>query len=112
MTKLTSKDSLQGLESKVQPVLDVRDLQVTLQTETDDLKLVHGVSFSVQPGRTLALVGESGAGKSTALIEFISRAPKFTEIHLFSGSGSATNPSAGSRPAQYRRPNPAAHHAS
>lgn len=64
MTKLTSKDSLQGLESKVQPVLDVRDLQVTLQTETDDLKLVHGVSFSVQPGRTLALVGESGAGKS------------------------------------------------
>ena len=64
MTNLTSKDSLQGPESNVQPVLDVRDLQVTLRTEAADLKLVHGVSFAVQPGRTLALVGESGAGKS------------------------------------------------
>lgn len=46
------------------PVLDVCDLRVTLRSEKTDVELVRGVSFSVQPGRTLALVGESGAGKS------------------------------------------------
>ena len=46
------------------PVLDVRDLRVVLHTEAGDLRAVDGASFRVMPGRTLALVGESGAGKS------------------------------------------------
>ena len=48
-------------------------------------------SHMIEPCSMIALIGQSGAGKSTALIEFISRTPdKFYEIHLFSGSGSAT----------------------
>jgi ABC-type dipeptide/oligopeptide/nickel transport system ATPase component len=47
----------------------------------------------IDPCSMIGLIGQSGAGKSTALIEFISRAQKFTEIHLFSGSGSATTES-------------------
>ena len=46
------------------PVLDVQDLRVVLHTEAGELHAVDGVSFRVMPGRTLALVGESGAGKS------------------------------------------------
>ena len=48
-------------------------------------------NHEIEPCSMIGLIGQSGAGKSTALIEFISRAPKFTEIHLFSGSGSATS---------------------
>jgi hypothetical protein len=47
----------------------------------------------IEPCSIIGLIGQSGAGKSTALIDFISRAQKFTEIHLFSGSGSATTES-------------------
>ena len=46
-------------------------------------------NHEIEPASMIGLIGQSGAGKSTALIEFISRAPKLTEIHLFSGSGSA-----------------------
>ena len=38
----------------------------------------------------IGLIGQSGSGKSTSLIDFIYRAPKFSEILLYSVSGSAT----------------------
>jgi len=44
----------------------------------------------IEPNSMIALIGQSGAGKTTALIEFISRTEKFYEILLYSGSGSAT----------------------
>ncbi len=46
------------------PVLSVRGLRVLLQAEGGMLTAVDGVDFELPPGRTLALVGESGAGKS------------------------------------------------
>jgi len=47
-------------------------------------------NHEVEPCSIIGLIGQSGSGKSTALIDFLYRAPKFTEILLFSGSGSAT----------------------
>ena len=47
-------------------------------------------NHEIDPCSMIGLIGQSGSGKSTALIDFLYRAPKFTEIHLFSGSGSAT----------------------
>ena len=44
-------------------------------------------NHKIEPCSMIALIGQSGSGKSTALIDFIYRAPKFAEIHLFSGSG-------------------------
>ena len=45
-------------------VLDVRDLRVSLPGPGKRLHPVRGVSFQVEAGRTLCIVGESGCGKS------------------------------------------------
>ena len=45
-------------------LLDVRDLQVEFRTREGVAKAVNGVSYSVAAGETLAVLGESGSGKS------------------------------------------------
>ena len=55
-------------------VLEVRDLSVSYRTRYREVKAVREVSFAVDRGQTLALVGESGCGKSTiafALVDFL-----------------------------------------
>jgi len=48
------------------PLVEVRDLDVTYRLGFGrDLAAVAGVSFDIAQGRTLALIGESGSGKST-----------------------------------------------
>ncbi len=56
-----------------QPILEVKDLQVhfpirrgLLQRTVGHVKTVDGVSFTLNRGETLGLVGESGCGKTTA----------------------------------------------
>src|SRR5215213_9800362 len=47
------------------PILEVEDLHVHFPTPRGPVKAVDGVSFAVQPGERLGLIGESGSGKST-----------------------------------------------
>ncbi|SFL15532.1 peptide/nickel transport system ATP-binding protein [Halogranum rubrum] len=47
-------------------LLTVRDLQTHFVTEEGTIRAVDGISFEVQRGEVLGLVGESGAGKSVA----------------------------------------------
>src|SRR3989442_5585276 len=49
-------------------LLDVRDLQVSFFTDEGEVRAVDGVSFSMKKGETLALVGESGCGKSVTAL--------------------------------------------
>ncbi|MGW2190210.1 ABC transporter ATP-binding protein, partial [Streptomyces sp. NPDC001719] len=50
---------------EAQPVLlDVRDLKVEFRTREGVAKAVNGVDYSVREGETLAVLGESGSGKS------------------------------------------------
>ncbi|MEV7938513.1 ABC transporter ATP-binding protein [Kitasatospora sp. NPDC088264] len=46
------------------PLLDVRDLHVEFVTRDGVAKAVNGVDYSVRAGETLAVLGESGSGKS------------------------------------------------
>ncbi|MEU9503590.1 ABC transporter ATP-binding protein [Streptomyces sp. NPDC048196] len=45
-------------------LLDVRDLKVEFRTRDGVAHAVNGVSYRVKPGETLAVLGESGSGKS------------------------------------------------
>jgi len=47
----------------VEPLLAVKDLSISFESH-GDVKVVDGVSFEVRPGQCMALVGESGCGKS------------------------------------------------
>ncbi len=58
------------------PVLAVRDLRVHLATDSGEVTAVQGVSFDVRAGETLALVGESGAGKSMTALALMRLAGK------------------------------------
>jgi oligopeptide transport system ATP-binding protein len=50
------------------PLLEVDNLQVEFRTRDGVAKAVNGVSFSVDEGETLAVLGESGSGKSVTAL--------------------------------------------
>ena len=52
-------------------LLEVRGLCVEFRTAQGVLRAVDELSFSVEPGETVALVGESGCGKSTAALALL-----------------------------------------
>ena len=54
-----------------QVVLDVDNLQTLFYTRAGLVKAVDGVSFSLERGRTLAIVGESGCGKSVTALSLM-----------------------------------------
>ena len=53
------------------PLLDVRDLQTVYETEGGPVRVVDGVSLRVARGETLAIVGESGCGKSQTCLSIL-----------------------------------------
>jgi peptide/nickel transport system ATP-binding protein len=56
-------------------VLEVKDLQVELMTGTSVVRAVDGVSFHVDRGETVTIIGESGSGKSTTAMAILRLLP-------------------------------------
>lgn len=48
----------------IEPLMEVKNLQVRFHTEDGMVKAVNGVSYTLEPGEIVGVVGESGCGKS------------------------------------------------
>ncbi|MEU1421672.1 MULTISPECIES: ABC transporter ATP-binding protein [unclassified Kitasatospora] len=64
MTTVIEKNQKSGRLEIGTPLLEVRDLHVEFHTRDGVAKAVNGVNYSVSAGETLAVLGESGSGKS------------------------------------------------
>ncbi len=51
-----------------EPLLTISDLHVSFFTDKGEVRAVRGIDLEVRPGQTLALVGESGCGKSATAL--------------------------------------------
>ena len=90
----------QGVEPAPPPLLDVRGLNVSfpirsglLQRVTGQFRAVRDVSFQVAAGETLALVGESGCGKTTtgkAVVQLLRRVAQIEGQALLDGQDLVT----------------------
>jgi ABC-type dipeptide/oligopeptide/nickel transport system ATPase component len=52
-------------------LLEVRNLHTTFQTSAGRVRAVDGVSWDIAEGETVALVGESGCGKSVSALSIM-----------------------------------------
>ena len=75
-------------------LLDVKDLKTYFRTDDGIVKAVDGVSFSVEKGKTLGIVGESGCGKSVTCLTIMGLNSKRTATSsgeaLFNGENLLT----------------------
>jgi len=60
--------------------ISVRNLSVRYKTKESTVYAIEDVSFDLQHGRVLALVGESGAGKTTAGMSVLRLLPQEAEV--------------------------------
>ena len=57
-------------------LLEIKDLVIRFNTEEGDVHAVNGVTLSVDQGKTLGLVGETGAGKTTTALGILRLVPE------------------------------------
>ncbi|QCL74469.1 MULTISPECIES: ABC transporter ATP-binding protein [Agrobacterium] len=84
-------------ETKIQPLLSVRDLSVAFHQGGATSVAVDHVSFDLMPGEVVALVGESGSGKSVTANSILKLLPYPAASHpsgkiLFDGKDMLTLP--------------------
>ncbi|GAB4096640.1 ABC transporter ATP-binding protein [Brachybacterium horti] len=76
MSTTTSPRTDGGAVGAAQPLLEIRDLEITFQTSAGPVKGVRKADLEVYPGETVAIVGESGSGKSTTAMSIAHLLPK------------------------------------
>ncbi len=63
------------LSTNSSPLLQVRNLRTSFNTPEGKIEAVNGVSFDVNHGETLGIVGESGCGKSVSALSIMQLVP-------------------------------------
>jgi peptide/nickel transport system ATP-binding protein len=63
------------MSDSIVPLLDVRDLRTVFRTDDGEFAAVDGIDFAVAAGATLAIVGESGCGKSVTALSIMGLVP-------------------------------------
>ena len=81
----TVAEPLERTDGANAPLLDVRDLRTFFKTDDGIVRAVDGVSFSIEPGKTLGVVGESGSGKSVTMMSILNLNPKPGRLTLQEG---------------------------
>lgn len=61
-------------------LLQVKDLRVGFTTDAEDVAAVRGMTFDVKPREVVALVGESGAGKSATAMAVVGLLPEYAQV--------------------------------
>lgn len=62
-------------ETELNPLITINNLSVAFDTDDGPLTAVDGVSFAINPGEVVGLVGESGCGKSVTAMSLLRLIP-------------------------------------
>ena len=61
-------------------LLEIKDLEVIYQTDEETVHAVNGISFDLNAGESIGIVGETGAGKTTTALSILRLLPEKTGI--------------------------------
>ncbi|MGK2348686.1 dipeptide/oligopeptide/nickel ABC transporter permease/ATP-binding protein [Actinomyces sp. W5033] len=78
--ELARGDRLVYTTPEATPVLEVKNLSIAFPQQHGEVNIVDNVSFSVRPGETMGLVGESGCGKSITSMAVMGLLPPTARI--------------------------------
>ena len=59
-------------------ILEIKDLRVIYQTDLETVAAINGIDLTISKGKTLGLVGETGAGKTTTALSIMRLLPERT----------------------------------
>ena len=82
-------DRLVLADPQARPLLEVQNLSISFPGAHGEVQIVDNVSFTVRPGETMGLVGESGCGKSITSMAIMGLLPRTARIEgkiLFDGA--------------------------
>ena len=64
----------------MEKLLEIKNLKVIYKTERATGQALNGMSISLNPGESLGLVGEAGAGKTTTALSILNLLPRAGHI--------------------------------
>ncbi len=80
MTGQLGEQALAAADPAAAPLLDVSGLRVRFRSRGGVVNAVQGISFTVEPGQTVAIIGESGSGKTVSAYAIMGLLPRTARV--------------------------------